>query len=72
MTRLTPLNERPFTTLRPDERGKFDELLAVGVHVHMEMLDDKTLWIGLDKGRRHARVVISANGPLRILVEDPG
>jgi len=64
--------DKPFTTLRPDERGNFDELLAKGISVHMEMMDDKTLWIGLDKGERHARVVISAKGPLRIFVEDPG
>lgn len=68
----TPLADRPFTRLRLDDRGRFDELFASGAHVHMEMLDDKTLWIGLDKGPRHARVVISAKSPLAILVEDPG
>ena len=32
--------------VRFDERGEFDELCIKSAMVHLEMMDDRTLWIG--------------------------
>jgi hypothetical protein len=53
-----------------DSRGEFDELFADAPHVHMEMMDDKVLWIGLTyKGEDdEVHITISARGKLTINV----
>lgn len=68
------IDDSPLCTLRPDDDGSFDELLADGVNVHFEMMSDKQLWIGLSKSlnaKQLAHVVITARGNLHIHVEDP-
>jgi hypothetical protein len=68
--------------LRPDEGGGFDELLLMEgdeCRVHMEMMDDNNLWIGIypkgeeygeGKNGRSFRVSIGARDKLRILAEE--
>ena len=62
--------------LRPGPEGEFDELLtAEGVRcaVHFEMMDDKTLWIGLYlNGHPHdcVHVRVSSRGKLKIIAEE--
>lgn len=55
-------------SLRPDDRGEFDELFVSKCDVHMEMMSDNTLWISLrPKGcKDEVHVTISARGKLRI------
>lgn len=59
---------------RPDYRGQFDELIATRCDVHMEMMDDNTLWIALrPKGRKdEVHVTVSARGKLKITAFDAG
>jgi len=62
--------------LRPDDRGEFDELLLMegdDCRVHMEMMSDDTLWIGIypkDEKNDCVHVTISANGKLRIVAHE--
>ena len=62
--------------LRPDDEGKFDELLLLDgadCIVHAEMMDDNCLWIGIyPKGEIERRVVmwIRSNGKLTINAEE--
>lgn len=64
--------------LRPDEEGRFDELLMMADNnclVHAEMMDDKTLWIGLEpegyEGRRRVVMWISVKkGKLEVSAEE--
>lgn len=57
---------------RPDERDQFDELFANHIDVHMEMMDDKTLWIGLRRAGidDEVHVTISAAGKLAITAHE--
>lgn len=57
---------------RPDEAGAFDELIASGVFVHMEMMDDKTLWIGLafPDRKEEVHVTIKAAGKLSVIANE--
>lgn len=64
----------PKIILRPMPDGDFDELIGEDVYVHMEMMHDKSLWIGIyqDKAgsEKHAVVWINVkNGKLDIHVE---
>lgn len=62
--------------LRPDERGKFDELVVYEgdeCRVHAEMMDDGLLWIGFypkgaPKGQRFV-MTVAARGKLKITAE---
>lgn len=56
---------------RPEPSGAFDELIAKAADVHMEMMDDSTLWIGLsyDGVQEEVHVTISVpRGKLNIAV----
>jgi hypothetical protein len=57
---------------RPDEAGAFDELVAAGPFVHMEMMDDKTLWIGLafPDRKEEVHVTISAASKLSVIANE--
>ena len=58
--------------LRPDEDGKFDELIlrdGQDCIVHAEMMSDKSLWIGIyPRGEKQRRVClwIRSNGKLKV------
>lgn len=61
--------------LRPGPEGEFDELLtAEGVHcaVHLEMMNDKTLWIGLymGEGKDCVHVYVKSRGKLKIIADE--
>ena len=67
-------DEGQLCTLRPADDGSFDELLAYCVNVYFEMMDDKTVWIGLYSLKDEnliAHVTVSAAGKLKINVNDP-
>lgn len=61
-----------FAEIRTDDSGDFDELIAP--KIHMEMMSEGTLWIGLDgpKNTRRIMVVITAvkRGKLLVTAED--
>jgi hypothetical protein len=62
-----------FLELRRDDKGKFDELAGGPCTIHFEMMDDESLWIGIDHAEdatKSVRVVIYAKSKLRVLVED--
>lgn len=54
--------------VRYDSDGAFDELCCEKTDVHFEMMDDKTLWIGLSfPGRKEeVHVTVSAAGRLSV------
>ena len=56
--------------LRPDERGDFDEVVADRAKVHIEMMDDKTLWMSIRSGKKEYHIWVSAKSTLRIGVND--
>lgn len=58
--------------VRFDDRGEFDELCIKSASVHLEMMDDTTLWIGFDiPGEEYpVHVWVSARGKLRIKAMD--
>jgi hypothetical protein len=58
--------------VRFDEKGKFDELCIDGCNVHFEMMDDKTLWIGIRPlGRdEEVHVTVSAKGNLSVIANE--
>ena len=58
---------------RPEDDGEtFDELIADHCDVHMEMMDDKTLWIGIRRAGipEEVHVTISAKGNLAVVVNE--
>jgi hypothetical protein len=60
-----------FLELRPDDRGKFDELVGGPCMVHFEMLDGNLLWISLEKDPNTRVVVtVSAKGKLTVTADD--
>lgn len=57
--------------VRKDDKGDFDELVGGPFTVHMEMLDDTVLWIGLtDENEKSYTVVIASKKPLVVKVEE--
>ena len=58
---------------RPDDTtGAFDELIAAGPFVHMEMMSDNTLWIGLSfpDRKEEVHVTVSARGKLSVIANE--
>lgn len=60
--------------LRPDDNGKFDELVVSRCDVHFEMMADETLWIGIyPKGAKRGaciHVTVSACGKLSVVAQE--
>ena len=58
---------------RPEDDGiTFDELIGSHVDVHMEMMDDRTLWIGIRRAgiKDEVHVTVSAKGNLAVKVQE--
>ena len=57
---------------RPDDAGAFDELIADHIDVHMEMMNDKTLWIGIRRAgfKDEVHVTVTANSNLSVNVNE--
>jgi hypothetical protein len=56
--------------IRNDEKGEFDELVAASASVHIEMMSDKSVWIGIEDGGQSYAVWISSKKKLAVHVED--
>lgn len=49
--------------VRLDSFGELDEYFADGAHVHIERMDTRSFWIGLDlPGDRHVRINTGVSG----------
>lgn len=49
----------PRIEVRPSPDGSFDELVATGVDVHLEMLDDELLWMAFSKPGEESRTTVT-------------
>jgi hypothetical protein len=47
-------------TVQSGDAGAFDELFVRGADVHLEMLDDGTLWMHIEAGSHGIMMVFSA------------
>lgn len=59
-------------TVRKDDKGNFDELFGHGVDIHMEMMSDSTMWVGIDShdGTRRTMIMMMAGKRLGVSVQD--
>lgn len=61
------------TAPKSTDPAEFDELIAHDAHIHMEMMDEKHLWCGLEAGGRRYMINIWPQGKkLMVRVEDDG
>lgn len=56
--------------VRNDSNGDFDELVATSAGVHLEMMSDDCLWIGIEAGGQSYGIWVSSKKKLRVHVED--
>lgn len=55
---------------RPGSEGEFDEVVAWDCNIHIEMMDDKTFWMSVSKGKEEYHIVVSADSKLKIHTSD--
>lgn len=60
----------PWTDVRPDEDGRFDELTCRDVEeVHVEMLDNGICWIAIYGAGGHVTLHLQAKKRIQVSVE---
>lgn len=72
--RLTDAHKRPFAEVAKDSlMSSLDELVAGGADVHIERMDERSIWIGVVvAGRRWSLTLTARNDRLAARVEDQG
>lgn len=56
--------------IRNDDKGGFDELIAFNATVHIEMMDDNKVWLGIETAEKSYGMWISSKKKLSIYIED--